>query len=431
VTGEYEVPTTLAVTEDELFAATYSQQGASLTLCVDGRTWICEVLALAQVQQGAAPRLLPLVNWRWLQIGFVPPIGTPTNVVATATKRGASLAITGTLSVAVTTGTAQAVTTATQHRLTGGLDFVYIEGASHAFLNDKFWGVEVESGGPLNRFIPVDPETGAYVTPFATGAGGTARVTRLNSDISNSYLVTAVDANDRESNRSALAVVDCNLFVTGAFNTITWDAVAGAERYRVYKERSDTGLYGLIGEAETTTFKDDNIAADLSKAPPIPDDSLGSAPDFTTLAVNPTNTPRAVTHYEGRRAFAGTRGDPQGFWATRSNTDYDLSYSLPIKATDRLRQQIKGKLSCTIRHLVPLGHLVALSDTTEFHLTPVDTEALTPDSFAARAQSYIGASKVQPVVVDNILLFAGSRGGRLYQMGYSTEANGYLPVDVC
>jgi hypothetical protein len=35
------------------------------------------------------------------------------------------------------------------------------------------------------------------------------------------------------------------------------------------------------------------------------------------------------------------------------------------------------------------------------------------------------------VVVDNILLFAGSRGGRLYQMGYSTEANGYLPVDVC
>ncbi len=50
----------------------------------------------------------------------------------------------------------------------------------------------------------------------------------------------------RESEASSSSTVSNNIFVTGAKNTITWNRVTGALRYRVYKEQG--GLFGFIGE---------------------------------------------------------------------------------------------------------------------------------------------------------------------------------------
>ena len=48
--------------------------------------------------------------------------------------------------------------------------------------------------------------------------------------------------------------------------TISWTAVAGAEKYDVFKE--DNGIFGFIGETTGTSFTDDNIEADLTDTPP-------------------------------------------------------------------------------------------------------------------------------------------------------------------
>lgn len=417
--GVYEIPTTLELTEADLFAATYSQEGNTLSLAT-GVSFVCELSLTAAT--AAKPAM-----WRWRQASFTPTLPAPVNVDATATRKGAALRILSMTGVG-SGGSVLAIDTDGDHQLVPGLDFVRIEGSANAALNGNFYGVR--DGGTPARFVLVNPETGQGVGMGTTAGGGTVRVAKLNSDTSNSYVVTAVDENDRESQPSAVATVDNNLFVTGAFNTVTWNAVAGAVRYRVYKERADTGLYGLIGEAETAAFKDDSIAPELGISPPKLDDTLGSAPDDWTVAGARGDLPRAVAHVEGRRVVAGTVDEPQSVWATRSNTESDLSYGLPTKDTDRIKQQIKARVACTIRHLVPLGQLVALTDTTEFRITAANSDALTPESFAARAQSYFGAAAVQPVVVDNVLLFVGARGGRVYQMGYSSEANGYLTIDV-
>lgn len=407
-TGELEVPTTLGIAEDNLFALTYSQQGNTMT-------W-----ALLDTGPFELTRL-GRYTWTFRTTALVPSIGTPSSVSAAATKRGATLAI-ATI-VGVGPGSARlAINTTTQHRLVPGVDYVLIEGSAVAGLNNLFWGVE--QGANASQFLPVHADTGDYF-PFAgsPGGGGSVRVAELNSDTTSTYRVTAVDADRQESVPSTSASVTNNLFVSGAYNTVTWTAVNGASRYRVYKQRQDSGLYGFIGESTSLSFKDDNIAPDLGQTPPILDVSLVPGPGL--------KAPRAVTHDQGRRAFAATTEATQDVWMTRTNTEGDMSYSLPVKDTDRIHQRIKGRIGFEIRHLVPLGRLVALTDTTEFRITAIDGLALTPDSFAAQAQSYIGASRVHPMIMQGVLLFEGAKGGEVYRMAYSEEAGGYQTVSVC
>ena len=102
-----------------------------------------------------------------------------------------------------------------------------------------------------------------------------------------------------ESNQSSTATVSNNIFVTGAKNTISWNAVSGAARYRVYKDQG--GIFGYIGETTTTSIVDDNIGPDFSQTPPIHEnDFIGS-----------NNYPGAVSYFEQRRVFAGTNNAPQ------------------------------------------------------------------------------------------------------------------------
>ena len=76
--------------------------------------------------------------------------------------------------------------------------------------------------------------------------------------------------NSEESKASQAASVTCNPYGDGAYNTITWNTVAGADHYRVYRDKG--GIYGYIGETRTNSIDDDNIAPDSSITPPIYDD---------------------------------------------------------------------------------------------------------------------------------------------------------------
>lgn len=61
------------------------------------------------------------------------------------------------------------------------------------------------------------------------------------------YVVTAVDDDGvTESLPSAPTQVSNNLNVSGNYNTVTWDAVDGKNRYNVYKQRG--GTFGYIGQ---------------------------------------------------------------------------------------------------------------------------------------------------------------------------------------
>lgn len=266
-----------------------------------------------------------------------------------------------------------------------------------------------------NFSAPISSPGAPTVTPYIPVSAGV----NVDTYQSWSYVVTAItDDNIGESAPSAATTITNNLYVTGASNTISWSAVAGAARYNVYKLQG--GIYGYIGSSTGTSIIDDNIAPDLGVTPPIYNN------DFTGTG----NYPGAVSYFEQRKCFAGTNRDPQKLWMTKSGTENVMSYSLPVKDTDRIEFRVAAREANTIRHIVPLSSLVLLTAAAEWRVQSVNSDAITPTSISVKPQSYIGASNVQPQIINNSLVYCASRGGHVRELGYSWQSNGFVTGDL-
>ena len=234
-----------------------------------------------------------------------------------------------------------------------------------------------------------------------------------------SYVVTSVAADKfTESPASAAGTVSSNVYQTGVTNTISWAAVSGASAYNVYKLQG--GLYGYIGQTSGTSIVDNNIFADMSKTPPVYENVFQASGDY----------PGCVSYFEQRRVFAGTTNQPQNIWMTKSGTESTMSYCLPVRDDDRVAFRVAAREANTIRHIVPLTQLVLLTSGGEWKITSNNNDAITPTSISVRPQSYVGASNVQPLVVNNAMIYEASRGGHMREMAYNWQASGFVSGDI-
>ena len=262
----------------------------------------------------------------------------------------------------------------------------------------------------------------SFAAPIAAPTAPTATATTVGAPattMSYSYVVTTIATDEvSESAQSSVATCTNNLFTTGCYNTIAWTAVTGAARYNVYKQQG--GLYGYIGQTTGTSLKDDNIAPDLGKTPPIYDAVFAATGDY----------PGSVSYFEQRRCFAGTTNKPQNIWMTKSGTESVMSFSLPIRDDDRIAFRVAAREANTIRHIVPLTQLLLLTSAAEWRVSPVNSDAITPTTITVRPQSYVGANNVQPVVINNTLLYTAARGGHIRECAYNWQANGFISGDL-
>lgn len=263
----------------------------------------------------------------------------------------------------------------------------------------------------------------SFATPMWAGS---VNVSTYNADtsaitMSYQYAVTSIRASDgAESVVTEPAPVTNNLFVTGSTNTITVTSSDTTIRgFVVYKKSG--GQYGYIGQLTSSAggqLVDNNIAADMSRTPPMYDDTIQSA------------YPSAVGYYEQRKVFAGGDNTPQNVWMTRSGTENQMTYSIPVRDDDRVAFKIAAREVDAIRHLVPMNNLLALTSSAEWRISAGSADAVTPTNISAKPQSYVGASNVQPVVVNNTAIFCGARGGHLFELGYNWQAQGYAAGDL-
>jgi hypothetical protein len=362
-------------------------------------------------------RRLGATNWTYTVISFTPTVTQPAGVAVVASPGYKSQILTWD----AVTGL---ITTVNNHTLSEG-DGIYISGVSGPTNTpDGFYVVEDVPIDPVTQ-LPIKDQMyvtdydGTLIIPNAGASGGTIQFGTKRFDIDNYYQVTALATNGLDESDPSLAVnVVNNLYVSGSYNTISWSAVAGAARYNVYKRQS--GLYGYIGKTEGLNFVDDNIAPDMGVTPPIRETTFASAGNY----------PGSVSYFEQRRAFAGTINEPQTLWMTRSGTESDMSFSLPVKDTDRVKIRVAAREANTVRHIVPLTQLLMLTSSAEWRVSPINSDAITPTTVSVRPQSYIGANNVQPSLINNSLVYCAARGGHVRELGYSWQANGFITGDL-
>ena len=284
-------------------------------------------------------------------------------------------------------------------------------------------------GATTWHFLDIDftAAISAPVNLSATAYMPTSASNQSDTNEDHTYVVTAIAADGvRESAASSTATVSNNIFVTGAKNTVTWNKVTGASRYRVYKEQG--GLFGFIGERDhdssgnpsTYNIVDNNIAPDFAITPP----------RYETIFSGTNNFPNAVSYFEQRRVFAGTNNEPQTIFMTRSGTESDMSFKLPIRDDDRIKFKVAAREANRIKHIVPLTQLLFMTEAAEWRVTSVNSDAITPTSIAVKPQSYVGANDTQPVVVNNSMVYIASRGGHARELGYNWQSNGFITGDL-
>lgn len=250
--------------------------------------------------------------------------------------------------------------------------------------------------------------TGVTATP--TVPGGTTNLRTYQ------YLVTAIRAG-QESGQPPAASCTNNLNAADTFNTVSWSAAAGSpDGYNVY--RLESGVWAFIGQtpAAGLSLVDEGILPDVSRTPAQARNPFDG----------PGNYPSAVTYFEQRRAFAASRNAPQTMWMTRSGTESNMDVAFPVRDDDAVTFRIAARESNTIRHLVPLQDLMVMTQSAEWRVA----EDITPSAIKVRPQSFVGSSKVEPLVVNSTLVFPAARGGHVRELGYQNEVGGYTTNDM-
>lgn len=396
----YEIPSPYAAAD--LFSIHHVQSSDVLTL----------------VHPGYAPRelrRLGATQWVLQTISFVSPLTPPTSPAVVASG-GASLIIAD-----IPTASNPTIETVTNHGFPVG-STIYISGAAASAGPVFPTGYYIVASVPLASTMTVKTYDGgatiAYTGTYMANSAK-AQLSFRSSDVANSYVITSIGSNGTdESAPSAVASSDNNLYVTGAYNTVSWVAASGAARYNIYKLLS--GLYGYIGQTESASFVDNNIAPDMGITTPLTE----------TLFASSGNYPGSVTYFEQRRVFAGTTNSPQQLWMTRSGTESDMSYRLPVQDDDRVSFKVAAREANTIRHMVPMSQLLLLTSAAEWRVSPVNSDAITPTTISVRPQSYIGANDVQPSIINNSIVYCAARGGHIRELGYSWQSNGYITGDL-
>jgi hypothetical protein len=244
----------------------------------------------------------------------------------------------------------------------------------------------------------------------------------INQLSSTTFELTGVDSSGYTAYSSggtaALAFVELTNSASTRDNTITWTAASGADKYNVY--RSVNGIFGFIGSAESVTFTDNNKTPDETDTPPRERNPFrGSG-----------NWPSTVSYFEQRKVYANTTSKPQTIWFSQSANFDNMTFSSPRKDDDSITRTIAAREVNECRHLVPLTDLIVLTSGGEWRVSAGQNEVITPTSVIVKPQEFRGASKVEPIVVGNTVLYVQEQGSTVRDLGYKLESDGYTGTDV-
>lgn len=349
-------------------------------------------------------------DWTLTDVDFTPTIQPPDFLTSSVVPI-----------TAVSTGAPPVVVTSIAHNLSEG-DIVLITGVIGSVVNDKTYRISVLSSTSFSldgqNFPPGDPGTGGQVS---TGSAIAVGLGAGDFDKTYTYVVTSVDADGSESIGGAPVTITTKSLSSTAGVHLAWNAVVGADYYRIYKDPSNgTNIYGFIGESDTLVFEDFNVAPITSDAPPEPRDPLSSEGNY----------PGVVTYYQQRQVFANTYNETQSVYSTQTGQFNSLRTSIPARDSDAITFSIAGRQANEIRHLVSLDSLILFTSGSEWRVTEGQDQIISPSTVGVRVQSYNGASWVRPEVADDTVIYVQEKGSKIRDLKYSFSEDSYQGSDL-
>lgn len=236
------------------------------------------------------------------------------------------------------------------------------------------------------------------------------------------YSVTSVDSYGLESRAADLgATVTNDLSLKRNYNELTWAAAAGAVSYKVYKAENSQ-FYGYIGSTQSTNFIDDNIGPDLTTAPPEAYNPFPGINDY----------PSTVTFFEQRLFLGRSRNNPNAIWGSRSTEFENFDQSTPLKEDDSIALGANAGRVNAINQLVATTSLLALTSDSLFRIdSGAEGGYLTASPPATvRRQIGRGSSRLNALVIDNVVFYAPSVGSGVRSLNYKFEVDGLTSDDV-
>lgn len=244
-----------------------------------------------------------------------------------------------------------------------------------------------------------------------------------------SYVVTAVDSGGQESIASNIvgSLNNINIQTTAGSVTITWAAVAGAAFYNVYKALPATNspipagsLYGYMTTVTGVSAVDANIVPDFTFAPPTHQNPF----------IN--NNPSAVTYDQQRLVFAASLANPETFWMSKPGQFTNFDISNPVQPSDSITGTLVSRQVNNIKFMVPMpGGLIMLTGGGAWQVSGGSSGAvISPATITATPQAYNGCSDVEPLTINEDILYVQQKGTVVRDLSYSFYTNIYTGADI-
>ena len=139
--------------------------------------------------------------------------------------------------------------------------------------------------------------------------------------------------------------------------------------------------------------------------------------------------PAAVTFHQNRLWFAGTLGQPDGIWASKSGQyfNFDIGDAEDNDALDITANV--GEIQ-QIRHLVSNRDLQVFTSGAELFVLSPSTKPITPSNAQIKKQTPYGSGFVKPAPFDGATLFVQGSGNALREFLFTDAEDAYTSVAV-
>lgn len=359
------------------------------------------------VHQSYAPQDLRYAGVKWTvqPTQFVPGIAAPTNLAATGTA-GAVVSLYKVTATAPTTNEESLPglgATKTVTAITLGTT-ITVTSAAHGFAAGDEVGFTALAGTTqLNGVYATiaNVTTNTFDLVGLDGTGFTAFVNDGNGKVARTFVSVTLAAPS-----------------TGTPITVTWNAVAGAVTYSVY--RAINGVYGFIGLAQGTSFSDTGI---------VPATSL-DVPGYRNPFVGAGNYPGAVCYYQQRLILANSVNKPQSTWTSRTGAFNNFTVSYPSQDDDAITYDLVEDQVAPVVRMFQIGTLLQMTAASEWSIAGDSSGSLRPTAINAQRQGGNGCANLPPVLISNTAIYVQARQSILRDLRYDFQTSGYNGKDL-